>query len=125
MKNVTGGCYCGNIRYQFAVKPKLKVNCHCNNCRRAIGAQSVAWIIINNSTFQWTKGSPVRYKTETEAWRTFCSGCGSSLTYESPKRTDDIDITVGSLDSPEDFPPTDDAYLDSRLSWVAQVDQHG
>ena len=114
----TGGCYCGSVRYEFIKEPRLTANCHCNNCPKAIGAQSVAWTIVDKSSFKWTKGEPIRYKTDTEAHRTFCPDCGSSLTYEAVDRTNEIDLTTGSLDNPEDFPPTKDAYLQYRLLWV-------
>lgn len=118
---ISGGCYCGNIRFKIQESPHLSVNCHCNNCRRAVGAQSVAWIIVKKASFSWGKGNPVRYQTETEAWRTFCPDCGSSLTYESPTRPDDMDVTTGSMDHPVDFPPTEDAYLMYRIPWVSTV----
>ncbi|NQV38638.1 MAG: GFA family protein [Candidatus Marinimicrobia bacterium] len=121
---IQGGCYCGKIRYQFTCDPHLSVNCHCNNCRRAVGAQSVAWIILKKETFSWIKGNPTRYKTDTKAWRTFCQDCGSSLTYESPTRTNDIDIASGSLDNPEKFPPTEDAYINYRIPWVHKIKHH-
>lgn len=117
----TGGCYCGNICYEFTGEPRLNANCHCNNCRKAIGAQAVAWTIVNKSSFKWTKGKPTRYKTDTEAHRTFCPDCGSSLTYEALKRKNEIDITTGSLDNPENFPPTGDAYTEYKLPWVKTV----
>ncbi|MCF7804763.1 MAG: GFA family protein [Candidatus Marinimicrobia bacterium] len=121
LTKTTGGCYCGKIQYEFTAEPRINANCHCNNCRRAIGAQSVAWTIVDKSSFKWTKVEPIRYKTDTEAHRTFCPDCGSSLTYEGVDRTNEIDITTGSLDNPEDFPPTKDAYLKYRLPWVETV----
>jgi hypothetical protein len=43
------------------------------------------------------------------------------LTYERDTRPDEIDITTGSLDHPEDFPPSKDVYADEKLSWVPLV----
>jgi len=121
-QTVTGGCYCGKIRYELTSEIELIVNCHCNNCRKAAGAQSVVWMLADHSGFSWTKGIPVRYLTDTQAHRTFCPDCGTSLTYESPKRTNQIDITVGSLDHPEKFAPERDAYLKYRLPWVSKIE---
>jgi len=45
----------------------------------------------------------------------------TSLTYEHDKRPDEIDITTGSLDHSEDFPPTKDVYPEERLPWVDLV----
>jgi hypothetical protein len=118
---MTGGCYCGKVRYRTRGTVKFSGNCHCKNCRRAAGAQAVAWISVPKSSFAWTKGKPKRYRTPTKAWRTFCKDCGTSLTYESAKRTADIDITTGSLDHPERFPPQHDFFVAERLPWVPRV----
>jgi len=119
--SITGGCYCGTVRFQAAQVPLYRTNCHCANCRRAIGAQSVAWITVNRPNFRFEKGSPKKYRTETSAWRTFCDSCGTSLTYERDSRPDEIDITTGSLDHPEAFPPTKDFYPEEKLPWVPLI----
>jgi len=115
---ITGGCYCGEVRFSALPEVRVHANCHCGNCRRAAGAQAVAWITVKRSQFQFVKGTPRQYLTETGARRTFCGRCGTSLTYEHDKRPDEIDITTGSLDHPEDFPPTKDVYPEERLPWV-------
>ena len=66
----------------------------------------MAWITVKLSEFAWEKGEPKRYQTDTGAYRTFCDSCGTSLTYENDDRPNEIDITTGSLDDPEHFPPT-------------------
>jgi hypothetical protein len=81
----------------------------------------VAWVIVKSSDFEWQTSKPHRYKTDTGAFRTFCDSCGTSLTYETERRPDEIDITVGSLDHPENFPPTKDVYPDEKLPWVGLV----
>ncbi len=115
---ITGGCYCGQIRYRATHDPIYQANCHCANCRRAVGAQAVAWITVPTAHFQIERGTPKRYRTDTGAWRTFCSSCGTSLTYERDTRPGEIDLTTGSLDRPEDFPPNRDVFPEEKLPWV-------
>jgi hypothetical protein len=119
---ITGGCYCRKVRFRANGPALYQANCHCQNCRRAAGAQSVAWITVNFSKFAFEKGKPKRYQTETGAHRTFCDSCGTSLTYEHPDRPNEIDITTGSLDDAEQFPPNRDVFPEEKLSWVALVD---
>ena len=119
--SISGGCYCGAIRFRADGPPRYQANCHCANCRRAVGAQAVAWITVENSTFAFEEGNPKRYRTETGAWRTFCDKCGTSLTYENDSRPNEIDITTGSLDRPEDFPPNRDVFPEEKLSWVGLI----
>ena len=82
----------------------------------------MAWITVERAGFVWEKGEPKRYQTETGAWRTFCGTCGTSLTYENAERPNEIDITTGSLDDPEGFPPNRDVFPEEKLSWVPLVD---
>ncbi len=116
--SISGGCYCGAIRFRAEGPPLFQANCHCANCRRAVGAQAVAWITVASSSFVFEKGTPKRFRTETGAWRTFCDQCGTSLTYEIEARPNEIDITNGSLDRPEDFPPNRDVFPEEKLTWV-------
>ena len=118
---IAGRCYCGKIRYWASGPVKHQGNCHCANCRRAAGAQAVAWVTVAKQSFRYTKGKPKRYRTPTKAWRTFCKDCGTSLTYETPSRPQDIDLTTGSLDHPEKFPPWRDYFVEEKLPWVARV----
>ena len=120
-EEIPGGCYCGKIRFRATGPILSQANCHCANCRRAAGAQAVAWITVKSSDFQFTKGQPKQYRTDTDAERTFCADCGTSLTYEHPRRPGEIDITTGSLDQPENFAPTRDVFADEKLSWVPLV----
>lgn len=119
--SITGGCYCGQVRYQATEKPIYQANCHCANCRRAAGAQAVAWITVHLEHFRFVSGAPKRFRTDTAAWRTFCDRCGTSLTYENDRRPGEIDITTGSLDHPEDFAPNKDVFPEERLAWVPLV----
>src|SRR5204862_6890615 len=102
---ITGGCYCGKVRFQTNGPVMSRANCHCGNCRRAAGAQAVAWITVPTAQFEFVRAEPRRYLTDTGAYRTFCGDCGTSLTYEHESRPGEIDITTGSLDRPEDFAP--------------------
>jgi hypothetical protein len=120
---ITGGCYCGQVRYRAAQEPIFQANCHCANCRRAAGAQAVAWITVRSSAFAFEQGTPKRYRTDTGAWRTFCELCGTSLTYEKDTRPGEIDITTGSLDHPEDFPPSKDVFPEEKLPWVGLINE--
>jgi hypothetical protein len=119
--SITGGCYCGAVRFQATQAPIYQTNCHCANCRRAIGAQAVAWITVKRVNFRFEQGTPHRYRTDTGAWRTFCDCCGTSLSYERDTRPEEIDITTGSLDHPEDFPPTKDYLSEEKLPWVPLI----
>jgi hypothetical protein len=124
-QKITGACYCGKVRFEATGPVLSQANCHCDNCRRAAGAQSVAWITVNAPQFGFTSGTPKKYRTDTGACRTFCPDCGTSLTYGNDSRPGEIDITIGSVDDPERFRPTKDVFADEKLSWVPLVQENG
>ncbi len=118
---VTGGCFCGAIRYEFDGVPDQIVVCHCPDCRRAIGAQSVAYFFIDKSCFRITKGAPTEFASSPGVIRTFCGNCGSSLSWEGQEQPGRIDVTIGTLDNPEQLPPGRAVYRMHRLSWASEI----
>ena len=116
--DIQGGCFCGEVRYRSAAEPIHSTICHCGDCRRAAGAQSVAWVTFRREAFSFTAGQPVRFKSSPPVIRTFCGRCGTSLTYERDDRPGEIDVTTGSLADPEAFPPTQHVFSEQKLSWV-------
>ena len=116
-----GGCYCGSIRFRIVGEIESPGLCHCDNCRKATGGHVVAWVTAKRGDLEITKGELKRYRTPTNAWRGFCPDCGCSITYENDKRPEEVDITTGSMDHPELFPPEWDAFEDERLPWVGKA----
>lgn len=116
-----GGCSCGAIRYVVAGPPEQVLVCHCPDCRRAVGAQSVAWLLLSKSQFKILQGTPAPYPSSKGVTRTFCGSCGTTIGWEREDHPDRIDVTVGSLDEPETFPPTRAVYRKHRLSWASLI----
>jgi hypothetical protein len=116
--NILGGCMCGDIRYLLTCDPIYATMCHCSDCRCSCGATSVAWITVPVKNFSFTQGKPARHASSQDVERTFCPKCGTSLTYTIDRRKGEVDITTGSLDNSEAFPPTQDYYCRDKISWV-------
>jgi hypothetical protein len=115
--SVEGGCLCKAIRYRVAGAPISSLICHCNTCRRASSAPSVAWLTFASANFALLSGHLRTFQSSPGVTRTFCSSCGSPLTYESDREPGTIDVTTVSLDDPGRFPPTREVWLDHKLAW--------
>ena len=112
MPTLAGGCFCGSIRYQAGSSPLSATNCHCTMCRRATGAPFVTWFGV------LVKGEPVRFNTSEHVTRSFCSCCGTHLTFQYANVSDVIYVTSCSLDDPTLASPVDNIYTDTRLAWI-------
>jgi hypothetical protein len=115
---IQGGCFCGAVRYRAAEPPRVSTNCHCADCRKACGAQAVAWVTFPVHSFAFVQGEPARFRSSPPVVRTFCCHCGTQLTFQHDKRGGEIDVTTASLDDPEAFPPEKEVFKEQKLSWV-------
>jgi len=115
---LTGGCFCGAIRYEAEGTPFHETNCHCSICRRTTGAPFIAWFSVHPSEFRIVKGKPMRFNTTEQGVRSCCSRCGTQLTFQRAELSDEIDVTTCSLDNPELVPPKDNTRTSSRLVWI-------
>jgi len=120
---LSGGCFCGRIRYEAAGAPFGETNCHCSICRRTSGAPFVTWFSVARSQFRFVCGEPVRCRSTAKATRSFCAQCGTQLTFEREDLRDEIDVTTCSLDDPDSAPPRDHTYVSSKLSWIKLADE--
>ena len=117
-----GGCFCGKVRFGVDGEPLGSAICHCESCRRASGAQSVAWLTFPFEEFLFVSGDPREYRSSPGVSRTFCESCGTSLTYRRDEEPDSIDVTTASLDQPGEFPPTRHIWLEDKVAWESVND---
>ena len=115
---LTGGCFCGAIRYQTAGPAFDQTNCHCSICRRTTGAPFVAWFTVPATTFRWLQGTPTRFRSSDRGTRCFCPACGTQLTFQLDEVGNEIDVTTCSLDNPDTMPPADHSHTARRLTWI-------
>jgi hypothetical protein len=122
IERIAGGCLCGAIRYQASGPAYGMTHCHCRTCRRASGAPFMTWAGFDSDKFNFTRGEPASYESSVNVIRTFCSRCGTALTYQRLDRSDSIDVTLGSMDDPEKIQPEDHTWTESRISWIIPGD---
>jgi hypothetical protein len=119
MQSAEGGCLCSAIRYRVTGVPQSSSICHCNTCRKASAAPSVAWVKFELGDFELLTGQPQYFRSSPDVVRSFCNACGTPLTYQSDDSPNTIDLTTVSLDDPNRFPPTREIWLEHRLPWEA------
>lgn len=118
-----GGCLCAAIRYRVSGEAVAATLCHCRSCRRASGGTNVAWAVFDKSGFEWIGDEPVAYSSSPGIEWLHCAKCGSLVGYTRSSRPNHVDITTGTLDQPERYPPTVEIWLEQRISWET-LDPH-
>jgi hypothetical protein len=50
MREMTGGCLCGQVRYSASVDPTIVVVCHCKDCQKQSGTAFSVEVGVPKST---------------------------------------------------------------------------
>jgi hypothetical protein len=117
-QKMEGGCLCGAVRYEITGKPVMTAICHCTLCRRAAAAPSMAWAMFRKNQVTFSGGQPSTYVSSTVGRRGFCPSCGTQISFTASYIPGLIDITVGSLDQPDQVRPTLHYWGTRRVPWV-------
>jgi hypothetical protein len=73
--------------------------------------------VVPSQTFSYSAGKPTRYESSPGIERTFCSSCGTALTYQVLGEPT-IDITAATLDDQLSFRPDREIWVRYRPSWL-------
>ncbi len=116
-----GSCLCGGVRYEVRSRIRAVSHCHCSMCRKAHGAAFATYGSVPTGDFVVKAGDGlVRSRgSSSGVTRTFCSGCGSPLTWHSihGDAAAWISFSLGTLDTP--FTPSKQrhVHLESAPPW--------
>lgn len=117
---VTGGCLCGRIRYRAQPDYREGYYCHCRMCQLAFGNTRAAFLNLRKAQVEWLTEPPKFHASSRFARRGFCPDCGTPLSFEYLD-SQNMDLSIGSLDEPGAFVPTSHSAVESRIpAWHAE-----
>jgi len=103
---ITGGCYCGALRYEAEGDPIMKGECHCRECQYLTGGQANDFMAMPDPGFRYTKGTFKAFRRadrEHAVTREFCPECGTHILTRSPALPQAVILKVGTLDDTSVF----------------------
>ncbi|KRD39388.1 aldehyde-activating protein [Lysobacter sp. Root916] len=109
MERVTGSCLCGDVRLVASGRPYRVGLCHCLDCRKHSGS------VFHGSAIFPEDAVTVAGETRDYAGRHFCPRCGSSV---FARMGDEIEVSLGALDVPDQLTPTYENWTIRRESWL-------
>lgn len=120
-----GSCLCGMVKFEIDGFLPQVAHCHCTMCRKFHGAAYATIAGVSRSEFRWIEGEDALkgYTAENGTTRTFCSRCGSSLTFSSPRAPQDIvEISLGAMDEDVPVEPNAHIFVASGANWAVLGD---
>lgn len=121
---VTGGCLCGEIRYEIDGEITEVSHCHCGMCRKMHGAAFATFGTVEREHLRWLSGEEYMqiYDSSAGLERVFCSRCGSSLLCRSDKAPGVDYIALGTFDGDPGFRPEYHIWVGSKAPWYTITD---
>lgn len=125
MDKITGGCLCGEIRYETTSEPALQCLCFCTDCQTISGAAGYAVYGVPIDSVVLTQGQPAEYNVQADSGRInsrwFCPNCGTRI-WAQLEELGIASINGLTLDQRNHFHPSANHFPDSAPSWC-QLDQ--
>ena len=120
MEKVTGGCLCGDVRYESTAEAMLQCLCYCRDCQTVSGAAGYAVYGVPIDSIVITQGQPAEYSVEADSGRInsrwFCPNCGTRM-WAKLEELGMASINGLTLDDPEHFNPSTIHYPESAPDW--------
>ena len=124
MTVLTGGCVCGQVRYEVT-EPFVSSNyCHCTRCQRRTGTGASANAKTADDSFRITQGKDLVKCWDPEGGflKCFCSNCGSALYSCNPETGGEIAVRLGTVDGDPGIRPEKHQFTDYAAVWEAIPD---
>ncbi|RYE35037.1 MAG: GFA family protein [Hyphomicrobiales bacterium] len=109
MDRFAGGCRCGDLRIEASGRPYRVGICHCLDCRKHHGEFFHAFAIFPQESVA------INGETREYDGRFFCPRCGSIV---FARTEDEIEVSLGALDAPDQLAPTYELWTIRREAWL-------
>jgi hypothetical protein len=118
----TGGCLCGNLRYEVEGEPTAIGKCYCTDCQKESGTGHMTFVSFPADAIR-TSGEVRQFvklgDSGNEVVRVFCPSCGTTIA-GYPKVLGGVGvIRAGTLDDPSALTATFAVYGCSARQWDA------
>lgn len=118
---LTGGCFCGALRYRISAPPLFVYNCHCTNCQKIGGAAFVTNMAVLEGAFEFVRGTPRKTgwtsDAGTQRFGWFCNDCGGRIVH-GQEVIPVVTVRSGTLDDTSWVIPVGDIWTKSAQPWV-------
>jgi len=122
---ITGGCLCGNVRYECSAESDMSLHCHCRDCQQATGSAFATIVSVPKAEFKILQGDVKAYTVEADSGksvtREFCTNCGSPLFSYVEIMPEAVFLKAGSLDDASWVKPGLACWTNSQQPWMASA----
>jgi hypothetical protein len=121
--SLSGGCACGEVRYEVKAQPIFVNNCHCTLCQRQTGSTSVVNAFVESEHLVQLSGETTRHVVKAGSGGDHvivrCSTCGTAMWSFYPRLGElGAGFRAGTLDDPSALTPDAAIFTEDKMKWV-------
>ncbi|WP_206452778.1 GFA family protein [Aurantimonas marina] len=119
---LTGGCQCGQVRYEIRKIPLVFYLCHCTECQRHTSSAYGESLRVESASLVVTGTlKTTRRGSQSGAIRLgdFCPDCGVRVQHRSEGNPHRVNIKAGTLDDTSWLAPAGHIWVRSKQPFVA------
>jgi hypothetical protein len=121
---LTGGCMCGDVRYEISAPLGQARYCHCKRCQRRTGTAASVQAAVAPGSLRIIAGEDLvrAYRPPDGYEKAFCTACGSALFSRHRDDGSIMTVRLGTLDDDPGVRPELRQFVGSAASWEAIPD---
>lgn len=123
----TGGCQCGQIRYEIQAEPLTLYACHCKECQKQSSSAFGMSMPVPRDAVVILRGQPKQWKRVSDSGREvtclFCGECGTRLFHNPARNSQITNVKPGTLDDTSWLKPAGNLWTQSSQKWVVLSEQ--
>eukprot|EP01030_Chromulinospumella_sphaerica_P022496 gene22496-22479_t len=119
----TGGCRCGQLRFEITAPPLLTMACHCTGCQRMSGGPYSLSVAVPSEGFKVTRGEPVIGGLHGEIQHYHCPHC-LSWVFTRPGMDFFVNVRTPMLDDTDGYEPFIETCASEAFPWAKTPARH-
>lgn len=121
MKTITGGCLCGQVRFELSAEPIAMRLCWCRDCQYLAAGNATVNVVFPSAALQ-VRGELRDYQSVADSGnrmhRRFCPNCGTPVFSAAESRPHLVIVRNGALDDTGLLKPTATIWTSSAPDWA-------
>ena len=122
---ISGGCLCGEIRFETSAEAAFQLLCHCTDCQTVSGAAAYAAYGVPSDSLHITRGEPAHFEVTADSGRInsrhFCPTCGTRV-WAVLEEMGMVSVNGLALDDRSHFQPAANHMASSAPNWCTLGD---
>ena len=117
----TGGCQCGQVRYEVEGPDLALLMCYCTECQKMSTGFATYSLVVPRESFHIKSGALKHWERRADSGARnichFCPDCGVRIFHENPEKHH-IRLKAGNLDDARQLQPEAHVWTRSAPAWV-------